>query len=107
MVVWFASIFSQCFFKLLLTDLRLPGIKNVIKQYLSETKRKALLKIIFAKILYYYQFRYFSSSLDPFMENILFDINAKLNNTNNFNKTQWVNKIKKQKKNNLPPSNKV
>ena len=41
------------------------------------------------------------------MENILFDINAKLNNTNNFNKTQWVNKIKKQKKNNLPPSNKV
>ena len=99
--------FEKFFSVFLVTDLRLPGIKNVIKQYLSETKRKALLKIIFAKILYYYQFRYFSSSLDPFMENILFDINAKLNNTNNFNKTQWVNKIKKQKKNNLPPSNKV
>ena len=99
--------FEKFFSVFLVTDLRLPGIKNVIKQYLSETKRKALLKIIFAKIIYYYQFRYFSSSLDPFMENILFDINAKLNNTNNFNKTQWVNKIKKQKKNNLPPSNKV
>lgn len=99
--------FEKFFSVFLFTDLRLPGIKNVIKQYLSEPKRKALLKIIFVKILYYYHFRYFSSSLDPFMENILFDINAKLNNTNKFNKTQWINEIKNQRKRELPPSNRV
>lgn len=99
--------FEKFFSVFLVTDLRLPGIKNVIKQYLSEPKRKALLKIIFVKILYYYHFRYFSPSLDPFMENTLFDINAKLNNTNKFNKLQWINGIKNKRKNDLPPSNKV
>lgn len=99
--------FEKFFSVFLFTDLRLQGTRKVIKQYLSEPKRKALLKIIFAKILYYYQFRYFSPSLDSFMENTLFDINAKLNNTNKFNKSLWINEIKSERKNGLPPSNKV
>ena len=59
-------------------DLRLPGLQNVLKSYCTDAKDKSLLKIIFFKLLYYYRFRYFSSSLDPFFENILADINERV-----------------------------
>jgi len=95
--------FEKFFSVFLYADLRLPGIKNVIKEYISESKSKALLKIVFVKLLYYYQFRYFSSSLDPFIENALYDIRADLNNDNKFNKAQWINEIKNHRKRDLPP----
>ena len=53
--------------------------------------------IIFFKLLYYYRFRYFSSSLDPFFENILADINIKLHGGNKLRKDRIISELKKQK----------
>ena len=87
----FFSVFLYC-------DLRLPGLQNILKNYCSEAKHKSLLKIIFFKLLYYYRFRYFSSSLDPFFENILADINIKLNGGNRLQKGVIIQELKNQKR---------
>lgn len=90
--------FSKFFSVFLYCDLRLPGLQNVLKSYCADVKDKSLLKIIFFKLLYYYSFRYFSSSLDPFFENILADINIKLNGGNKSRKSAIIHELKKQKK---------
>lgn len=64
------------------SDLHLPGLKHVLKDYVDKANNKSLLTIIFFKLLYYYRFRYFSPSLDPFFEDILADINIKLHGGN-------------------------
>ena len=87
----FFSVFLYC-------DLRLPGLQNVLKSYCTDAKDKSLLKIIFFKLLYYYRFRYFSSSLDPFFENTLANINIKLNGGNKLRKDAIIQELKKQKK---------
>ena len=65
--------------------------------YVAEANNKSLLTIIFFKLLYYYRFRYFSSSLDPFFENILADINIKLHGGNKLRKDRIISELKKQK----------
>lgn len=90
--------FSRFFSVFLYCDLRLPRLQDVLKTYCTDVKDKSLLKIIFFKLLYYYSFRYFSSSLDPFFENILADINIKLNGGSKSRKSAIIDEIKKQKK---------
>lgn len=90
-----SDAFKKFFSVFLFADLRLPGLQNILGQYAKEAKDKSLLKIIFFKFLYYYQFRYFSSSLDSFLENTLADINIKLQNSNKFKKEQLISNIKK------------
>lgn len=79
------------------SDLHLPGLQRVLKEYVAEANNKSLLTIIFFKLLYYYRFRYFSSSLDPFFENILADINIKLHGGNKLRKDRIISELKKQK----------
>ena len=90
--------FSRFFSVFLYCDLRLPGLQNVLNNYCTDAKDKSLLKIIFFKLLYYYRFRYFSSSLDPFFENILSDINIRLNGGSKSRKGAIIQELKKQKK---------
>ena len=63
--------FQKFFSVFIYADLRLPGLQSVLSKYANEVENKSLLKIIFFKLLYYYQFRYFSPSLDSFLENTL------------------------------------
>lgn len=87
--------FKKFFSTFLYADLRLPGLRNVLHQYAKDAQDKSLLKIIFFKLLYYYQFRYFSPSLDSFLENTLANINIKLQDKNKFSKGRWIDKLKK------------
>ncbi len=87
--------FKKFFSTFLYADLRLPGLKNVLYQYAKDAQDKSLLKIIFFKLLYYYQFRYFSSSLDAFLEDTLANINIKLQDKNKFSKGRWIKNLKK------------
>lgn len=79
------------------SDLHLPGLKHVLKDYVDKANNKSLLTIIFFKLLYYYRFRYFSPSLDSFFEDILADINIKLHGGNKFRKDRLITDIKSQK----------
>ena len=92
-----SSEFSRFFSVFMFSDLHLPGLKQVLKEYVAEANNKSLLTIIFFKLLYYYRFRYFSPSLDPFFENILADINIKLHGGNKFRKDRLISDLKKQK----------
>lgn len=92
-----SSEFARFFSVFMFSDLHLPGLQRVLKEYVAEANNKSLLTIIFFKLLYYYRFRYFSSSLDPFFENILADINIKLHGGNKLRKDRIVSELKKQK----------
>lgn len=92
-----SSDFSRFFSVFLFSDLHLPGLRQVLKDYIAGITNKSLLTIIFFKLLYYYRFRYFSSSLDPFFENILADINIKLYGKNKWHKDRIISNLKKQK----------
>lgn len=50
--------FDKFFCVFTLCDLRLPRIQLLLSTYVKRIKDNALLKIIFFKLLYYYQFRY-------------------------------------------------
>ena len=79
------------------SDLLLPGLKQILKDYVTEAADKSLLTIIFFKLMYYYRFRYFSPALDSFFENILADINIKLNGGNKTQKNRVISELKKKK----------
>lgn len=87
----FFSVFTYC-------DLRISELKKVLAEYVNEEHNKALLKIIFFKLLYYYQFRYFNPSLDTFLEETLANINVKLNNGTNVMKGAMIKEVKKSRK---------
>lgn len=70
--------FRRFFSTFILCDLRVPGVGNIIRNYVGEITDKSLLKIVFFKLLYYYQFRYFGNEQDIILENALADINLKL-----------------------------
>lgn len=89
--------FARFFNVFLFSDLRLPGLKKMLKDYVSNIDNKSLLTIIFFKLMYYYCLRYFSPVLDPFFENILADINIKLNKGNKQQKERIIQSIKDQK----------
>lgn len=86
----FFSLFTYC-------DLRINGLRNQLSKYVKKDHSKSLLKIIFFKLMYYYRFRYFSSSLDKFLEDSLADINIKLHNDNYFAKGKMIGEIKKDR----------
>lgn len=86
----FFSLFTYC-------DLRIPGLKNLLSNYVKRDHSKSILKIIFFKLLYYYRFRYFSPSLDKLLEDSLADINIKLNNANYFAKGKMISDLKKER----------
>ena len=92
----FFGVFTFC-------DLRLKGLREVLQHYVNGISDKSVLKIVFFKILYYYQFRYFSSSLDSFLENTLADINIKLNKKSKSKKSLYVQQIKERRRKTLPP----
>lgn len=92
-----SSEFARFFSVFMFSDLHLPGLQRVLKEYIAEANSKSLLTIIFFKLLYYYRFRYFSSSLDPFFENILADINLKLHSGSKVQKDRIISELKKQK----------
>lgn len=87
--------FSKFFSVFLFCDLHFPGLQRVLNDYCAKADNKSLLKIIFFKLLYYYRFRSFSSSLDPFLENILADINIKLNRGTKQGKNRIISELKK------------
>lgn len=84
----FFSVFTYC-------DLRIPGLKKELSNYISMKHSKSLLTIIFFKLLYYYRFRYFSPNLDQFLENALADINIKIGKSKNIQKGYTISNIKK------------
>lgn len=92
-----SSEFARFFSVFMFSDLHLPGLKQVLKDYVAEATSKSLLTIIFFKLLYYYRFRYFSPSLDPFFEDILSDINIRLYGRNKFHKDRLISKFREQK----------
>ena len=55
-----SSEFARFFSVFTFSDLHLPGLQRVLKEYVAEANSKSLLTIIFFKLLYYYRFRYFS-----------------------------------------------
>lgn len=93
-----AEDFKKFFSVFLYADLRLPGLKDVLKKYIKEIKDKSLLKIIFIKLMYYYQLRYFNSDFDSFLENTLADVNFKLKGENKFVKGHFIKEIRKQER---------
>lgn len=92
-----SSEFAKFFSVFMFSDLHLPGLKQILKDYVTEAADKSLLTIIFFKLMYYYRFRYFSPALDSFFENILADINIKLNGGNKTQKTRVILELKKKK----------
>ena len=92
---YFFGVFTFC-------DLRLKGLRDVLQRYVNSITDKSFLKIVFFKILYYYRFRYFSSSLDSFLENTLADINIKLNKKSKRQKSLYVQQIKERRRKTLP-----
>ena len=90
----FFGVFTFC-------DLRLKGLRETLRQYVSGISDKSFLKIVFFKILYYYQFRYFSSSLDSFLENTLADINIKLYKGSKKRKSLYIQQMKENRRKTL------
>lgn len=89
--------FSRFFSTFILCDLRVKGVGDILRRYVADVKDKSLLKIIFFKLLYYYQFRYFSRNLDVVLENSLADINLKLSGKAKFSKSATIKQIKDQR----------
>ena len=71
--------FDKFFCVFTLCDLRLPKIQLLLNTYVKQIKEDALLKTIFYKLLYYYQFRYFGTDLDQFLLDTLAEIKVKIN----------------------------
>lgn len=83
----FFCIFTLC-------DLRLPKIQLMLNTYVNKIKDNALLKIIFFKLLYYYQFRYFGTHLDQYLLDTLAEINIKINHKSKLYKQHYIKQIK-------------
>lgn len=92
-----AQPFYKFFSTFLLCDLRVPGVGEIIKKYTGEQKDHTFLKIVFFKLLYYYQFRYFGHNLDAILENALADINLRLNGQAKFYKSQTIKQLQSQR----------
>ena len=86
--------FDKFFCVFTLCDLRLPRIQVLLSTYVKRIKDNALLKIIFFKLLYYYQFRYFGTNLDQFFLDTLAEINIKINHKSKLYKQHYINQLK-------------
>lgn len=84
----FFCVFTMC-------DLRLLSIQSTLTEYINKTQNKSLLKIIFFKLLYYYQFRYYGTTLDAFLLDKMADINLKIQHKSKMLKPKVIEEIKK------------
>lgn len=84
----FFCVFTMC-------DLRLSNIKSTLTEYIKKTQNTSLLKIIFFKLLYYYQFRYYGTTLDSFLLDKMADINLKIQHKPKMLKSKVIEEIKK------------
>lgn len=84
----FFCIFTMC-------DLRLPNIQSTLTEYIKRTKNTSLLKIIFFKLLYYYQFRYYGTTLDSFLLDKMADISLRIHHKSKMLKSKVIEDIKK------------
>jgi Icc-related predicted phosphoesterase len=84
----FFCVFTMC-------DLRLSSIQSTLTEYIKKTQNTSLLKIIFFKLLYYYQFRYYGTALDSFLLDKMADINLKIQHKSKMLKSQVIQEIKK------------
>lgn len=89
--------FKKFFSTFILCDLRVPGVGKIIRNYVSEITDRSLLKIVFFKLLYYYQFRYFGNNLDVVLENALSDINLKLQGTTKLIKSYAIQELRSKR----------
>ena len=89
--------FYKFFSTFILCDLRVSGVGDLIRKYTTEQKDHSLLKIVFFKLLYYYQFRYFGHNLDTVLENALADINLRLKGQAKFFKSAAIKQIQSQR----------
>lgn len=70
--------FSQFLMLFLYCDLRVPECLNELSAFVKRTSSKDVLTITLFKAIYYYQIQYFPKHLDTTLENIIADINMKL-----------------------------
>lgn len=89
--------FPRFFSVFMFSDLHLRGFQRVLNDYIAEVKNKDLLTIIFAKLLYYYMFRYFSPTCDSFLENTLANINSKLHVGNKIQKDRMIHSLQERR----------
>lgn len=89
--------FARFFSTFLLCDLRVPGVIDIIQNYVRQITDKALLTIVFFKLMYYYQLRYFPSTYDTKLESILADINLKLQGKRKAYKTYLIKSLKSKR----------
>ena len=86
--------FDKFFCLFTLCDLRLSKVQSLLSTYVRQVKDSALLKIIFFKLMYYYQFRYFGTKLDRFLVETLADISIKINHESKLHKQHYIDQIK-------------
>ena len=86
--------FRKFFSTFILCDLRVPGTMEIIRNYVGRISNKSLLTIVFFKLMYYYQFRYFSENTDTQLEGILADINLKLQGIGKVYKSYVIQELK-------------
>lgn len=94
--------FSQFLMLFLYCDLRISGCLKELSSFVKRTSSKDLLTIALFKTLYYYKAHYFPRQHDSDLENIIANINLKLNNMdhrmNGLIKSQVLKKIRGSRK---------
>ena len=86
--------FSRFFCTFILCDLRVHGAIDIIQSYVRKISDKSLLTIVFFKLMYYYQFRFFPNAYDSKLESILADINLKLHGERKEYKSHLIQNLK-------------
>ena len=89
--------FSKFFSTFILCDLRVHGAIEIIQNYVRKITDKSLLTIVFFKLMYYYQLRYFSNAHDSQLESILADVNLKLQGERKEYKSHVIQKLKSKR----------
>lgn len=89
--------FSKFFSTFILCDLRVHGSIEIMQNYVRKITDKSLLTIVFFKLMYYYQLRYFPGSYDTQLENILAEINLKLQGKKKEYKAYVIHKLKSKR----------
>ena len=72
--------FPQFLMLFLYCDLRISGCLDELSSFVKRTTSKDILTITLFKAVYYYQMQYFPKHMDTALENIIADINMKLQN---------------------------
>lgn len=89
--------FSQCLLLFLYCDLRISGCLQELSSFVSRTSSKDLLTIVLFKAMFYYKTRYFPPAQDNMLENIIAEINLKLQNVGKLAKSHVLRSIRKQR----------